>query len=194
MNRRVTGRYERTLVTGEEVARLELAGEMVPSIDWFMYAFAREQIRDPQGLPLSMRLLNETHRRLMRGVRGAGMLPGEVRRSQNWVGGTRPGNAVYVAPPPHMPADMLSGFEQYLHAEDDTPPPLAPSTRSRGPECSSRPRERGATGGIPTRRISSACASAPTWCNVFVVFKRMRNLVMTAKNKTAWTDRRAVNA
>ena len=71
-----------------------------------------------------MRLLNETHQRLMRGVRGAEKLPGEVRRSQNWVGGTRPGNAVYVPPPPHLLAEVLSSFEKCLHAEDNTLPPL----------------------------------------------------------------------
>jgi Fic family protein len=71
-----------------------------------------------------MRLLNETHQRLMRGVRGAEKLPGEVRRSQNWIGGTRPGNAAYVPPPPHLLAEVLSAFEKYLHAEDNTLPPL----------------------------------------------------------------------
>jgi Fic family protein len=66
-------------------------------------AYARAQLADPTGLPLSMRLLSETHARLMRGVRGAEKLPGEVRRSQNWIGGSRPGNAAYVPPPPHAP-------------------------------------------------------------------------------------------
>ena len=86
--------------------------------------YARDQLSDPQGLPLSMRLLNQTHQRLMRGVRGAEKLPGEVRRSQNWIGGTRPGNAVYVPPPPQLLAEMLSSFEKHLHAEDHTLPPL----------------------------------------------------------------------
>jgi Fic family protein len=58
----------------------------------------------------------------MRGVRGADKLPGEVRRSQNWIGGTRPGNAVYVPPPPHALAEVLSAFEKYMHAEDTNPP------------------------------------------------------------------------
>lgn len=206
MAKRVTGRYERTTVGGEEIAafiplalppvdppigvdaglaerlrtaeqalvRLELAGEMVPSLDWFIYAFVRKeavlssqiegtqatlvdlltfeaedgaeqsappnadveevcnyldaltysraQLTDPKGLPLSMRLLNGAHQRLMRGVRGADKLPGEVRRSQNWIGGSRPGNAAYVPPPPHALGEVLGAFEKYIHADDTLPP------------------------------------------------------------------------
>ena len=210
MPKRITGRYERSTVGGEEVAafipfalpparpplaitralegrlrsaeqalvRLELAGEMVPSLDWFIYAFvrkeavvssqiegtqatlvdlltfeaqedaaddvetaappsaeveeicnyldalayARAQLAAPRGLPLSMRLLNETHRRLMRGVRGAEKQPGEVRRTQNWIGGSRPGNALYVPPPPHALGAVLGAFEKYLHKRDALPP------------------------------------------------------------------------
>lgn len=158
----------------QALVRLELAGEMVPSLDWFIYAFvrkeavvssqiegtqatlvdlltfeaqegaeqsaapnadveevcnyldalayARAQLADPKGLPLSMRLLSETHQRLMRGVRGAEKLPGEVRRSQNWIGGSRPGNAAYVPPPPHALGEVLGAFEKYLYADDSLPP------------------------------------------------------------------------
>lgn len=84
--------------------------------------FARAQLADPSGLPLSMRLLNETHARLMRGVRGTDKQPGEVRRTQNWIGGSRPGNAVFVPPPPHALGALLSAFEKYVHADDDLPP------------------------------------------------------------------------
>ena len=151
------------------LSRLELAGEMVPSLAWFIYAFVRKeavlssQIEGTQatlvdllafegsdkgppdaeveeicnhldalafargeiaregGLPVSVRLLNETHRRLMRGVRGAGKRPGELRRSQNWVGGSRPGNAAFVPPPPQMLPDALGALEKYLHADDPLP-------------------------------------------------------------------------
>ena len=77
---------------------------------------------DPAGLPLSVRLLNEAHRRLMNGARGEGRRPGEIRRSQNWIGGTRPGNAAHVPPPPHAVAELLGQLETWLHAASDLPP------------------------------------------------------------------------
>jgi Fic family protein len=83
--------------------------------------YARQQLADPRGLPLSIRLLNETHEHLMRGVRGAEKQPGEVRRSQNWIGGSRPGNAMYVPPPPHALGELLTAFEKYLHGDDALP-------------------------------------------------------------------------
>lgn len=199
---KIPGRYERTVVAGEEVSaflpaplpprdpplpleklaldlrqaeealgRLELAGAMVPSVAWFLYSFvrkeavissqiegtqatlmdllafeaepgrpgaetkdvqeicnyldavayARAQLTSPQGLPLSVRLLNETHRRLMKGVRGAEKLPGEVRQSQNWIGGTRPGNAAFVPPPPHAVPDLLGALEDFIHQKGPLP-------------------------------------------------------------------------
>lgn len=164
------------LAAEQALSRLDLAGDMVPSLDWFIYAFvrkeavlssqiegtqatlvdllayearagadgkghtaptadveevtnylaaleyARAQLADAHGLPLSVRLLNETHRRLMSGARGAEKLPGEVRRSQNWIGGRRPGNAAFVPPPPQLLPELLADFERYLHADDTTPP------------------------------------------------------------------------
>ena len=158
----------------EGLRRLELAAEMVPSLDWFVYGFVRKeavvssQIEGTQaslvdllaheatgesdaktspdvreicnyldairfaraeqaradGLPLSMRLLNEAHAKLMQGVRGANKLPGQVRRSQNWIGGTRPGNAAFVPPPPQRVQEALSALETYMHEQDDQLPPL----------------------------------------------------------------------
>ena len=83
---------------------------------------ARRQLADPRGLPLSSRLLCDTQRILMRGVRGEDKLPGEIRRSQNWIGGSRPGNARFVPPPPEDVRDALQALERWLHDDDDLPP------------------------------------------------------------------------
>jgi len=151
------------------LGRLDLAGEMIPSLDWFIYAFVRKEallsseiegtqatlvdvlaweqaeqpgasnlddieevtnyvaavnhafkeIHSPKGPPISVRLLNDCHRILMQGVRGATKQPGELRRSQNWIGGSRPGNAVFVPPPPEYVVDLLSDLERYIHADAD---------------------------------------------------------------------------
>ena len=84
--------------------------------------FAREELRRRRGLPISMRLLNACHIRLMNGVRGERKQSGEVRRSQNWVGGTRPGNAVFVPPPPNELSGALGRLEKYIHSASDLPP------------------------------------------------------------------------
>jgi Fic family protein len=152
------------------LARLAVAGSMVPSADWFIYGFVRKEavvssqiegtqatlqdvlnyeatdqadrpddvqevcnyvealtycrreIARPKGLPLSTRLLCQAHRRLMSGVRGKDKQPGEVRRSQNWVGGTRPGNAMFVPPPPDMVGELLGDLDRWLHSDDPLPP------------------------------------------------------------------------
>jgi Fic family protein len=83
---------------------------------------ARAALGDPEGLPLSMRLLCDVHRILMRGVRGEEKLPGEIRRSQNWIGGTRPGNARFVPPPQEEVAPALAALEQWMHSDDPLPP------------------------------------------------------------------------
>jgi Fic family protein len=83
---------------------------------------ARAAIADSGGLPLSMRLICDTHRILMRGARGAEKIPGEIRRSQNWIGGSRPGNALFVPPPPEEVASALAALERWIHADDPLPP------------------------------------------------------------------------
>ncbi|MDT0499125.1 Fic family protein [Algiphilus sp. W345] len=71
-----------------------------------------------EGFPLSNRLLREVHGRLLARGRGADKQPGEFRRSQNWIGGTRPGNAQYVPPPPHEIEACMAALERFLHAPD----------------------------------------------------------------------------
>ena len=88
------------------------------------FRWVQGQLRDPQGLPIGVRLLCEAHRLLLDGARGAGKQPGELRRSQNWIGGTRPGNAAFVPPPPQQVADLLTDLERFIHASDADLPPL----------------------------------------------------------------------
>ncbi len=75
-------------------------------------------------LPLSLRLIREMHARLLRSGRGETKGPGEFRRSQNWIGGTRPGNALYVPPPVDELGACLDQFERFIHEEDARLPPL----------------------------------------------------------------------
>lgn len=79
------------------------------------FRWVQEQLRDPKGLPISVRLLCDAHRLLLDGARGAGKQPGELRRSQNWIGGTRPGNAVFVPPPPERVSELLADMERFIH-------------------------------------------------------------------------------
>ena len=170
----LTGELAAQLRAAESsLAGLNAAGRMVPSVDWFVYAFVRKeavissqiegtqaslddllaaeadarvaappdhveeicnylealkyaegQLNKKNGLPLSVRLFNGAHKRLMAGTRGRDKQPGKIRRSQNWIGGTRPGNARFVPPPPHHVADLLADLERWLNS-DDTIPPLA---------------------------------------------------------------------
>ena len=88
------------------------------------FRWTQEQLRNPKGLPISVRLLCEAHRRLLDGARGAGKQPGELRRSQNWIGGTRPGNAVFVPPPPEHVPTLLADMERFIHDEATDLPPM----------------------------------------------------------------------
>lgn len=76
------------------------------------------------GFPLSLRLIREIHGILLRGGRGANRTPGEFRRSQNWVGGTRPDNAAFVPPPPERLMECLDSLERFLHDEKQKLPIL----------------------------------------------------------------------
>lgn len=152
------------------LARLEVAGSMVASTDWFLYGFvrkeavltsqiegtqatlrdvvtfeatdeserpedveevrnyvnaltyARRELANPRGLPLSTRLLCEAHKRLMKGVRGSDKNPGTVRKSQNWVGGSRPSNARFVPPPPADVPAAMTALERWIHTDDALAP------------------------------------------------------------------------
>ncbi len=71
-----------------------------------------------EGFPLSLRLIREIHGELLAKGRGSLKSPGEVRKSQNWIGGTRPGNAAFVPPPPEEALRCLNELELFLHDEE----------------------------------------------------------------------------
>ncbi|MDX2200054.1 MAG: Fic family protein [Phycisphaerae bacterium] len=100
--------------------RLDDVREVCNYVDALTYA--RRELASPKGLPLSVRLMCEAHRRLMQGARGAGKQPGQLRRSQNWIGGTRPGNARFVPPPPDEVPAAMAALEKWLHHADPLPP------------------------------------------------------------------------
>jgi Fic family protein len=68
-----------------------------------------------EGFPLSLRLIREIHEVLLSKGRGSDKQPGEFRHSQNWIGGARPGSAVFVPPPPELVLDCMSALERFLH-------------------------------------------------------------------------------
>ena len=110
--------YENADVPGTPVGDVREVSRYVEAL-----FFALDQIRTG-SLPLSLRLLREIHSLLLSGGRGSTRALGEFRRSQNWVGGTRPGNAVYVPPPPHEVLPALNNLERYVHDEFGPAPAL----------------------------------------------------------------------
>jgi Fic family protein len=166
-------RAELLAQAGQALAKLGVATELVPSLEWFLYgfvrkeavlsaqiegtqaslidlleyeaelpergnsaesdveevsnylaalAYARKQMTASNGLPLSLRLLNETHRRLLKGSRGASKQAGSIRRAQNWIGGSRASEASFVPPPPNEVPRLLSELEKFIHAEGGLAP------------------------------------------------------------------------
>lgn len=125
----LSSQIEGTQATLEAVAHFEATDEAenpddVREVCNYVDAltYARTEIAKAKGLPLSTRLLCAAHKRLMKGARGEGKLPGEIRRSQNWIGGTRPGNARFVPPPADAVAGCLAELERWIHAPDSLPP------------------------------------------------------------------------
>jgi len=78
--------------------------------------------RMEEGFPISVRLFREMHAILLSGGRGNTKQPGELRQSQNWIGGTRPGNALFVPPPAEEIADALSALEKFIHNQGQETP------------------------------------------------------------------------
>jgi len=96
----------------------------VVEVSNYVAAMAHGLNRIRGDFPLSLRLLREIHGVLLREGRGSDRTPGEFRRSQNWIGGTRPGNARFVPPPPDRLMECLDPLEGFLHDQPERTPLL----------------------------------------------------------------------
>jgi Fic family protein len=94
----------------------------VQEVSNYVAALEHGLARLRSGFPLSTRLIREIHEVLLARGRGSDKEPGEFRRSQNWIGGTRPGNAVFVPPPHSLVPDCMSELERFLHDPDTALP------------------------------------------------------------------------
>ena len=95
----------------------------VQEVSNYIAALQHGMDRLREGFPLCNRLLREMHSLMAHG-RGSDKLPGEFRRSQNWIGGTRPGNAHFVPPPPNEVEACMGALEAFLHDDKDSLPIL----------------------------------------------------------------------
>ncbi|MDQ0327672.1 Fic family protein [Rhodopseudomonas julia] len=109
-------RFETEARAGEPIDEIR---EVSNYVDAMMYGL--ERLAD---LPLSLRLIREMHGRLLKSGRGGTKDPGEFRRSQNWIGGSRPGNALYVPPPVTELDACLEALEHFIHEDESRLPAL----------------------------------------------------------------------
>jgi len=94
--------------------------EDVIEVSNYVAALNHGMKRLSEGFPLCNRLIREMHAVLLSKGRGSDKTPGEFRRSQNWIGGTRPGNALFVPPPSDRVEECMAGLERFLHDEGNT--------------------------------------------------------------------------
>ena len=109
-------RFETEAQSGQPIDDIR---EVSNYVDAMMYGLERLE-----EFPLSLRLIRELHARLLQSGRGEKKDPGEFRRSQNWIGGTRPGNALFVPPPVSELDACLDAFERFIHETESRLPPL----------------------------------------------------------------------
>ena len=126
----LSSRIEGTQSSLSELLLFEL-GEAhgVPTVDVhevsnYIRALTHGMRRLSEDFPMCLRLIREMHRKLMSSGRGSTKQPGEFRTSQNWIGGSGPGTAVYVPPPLEALPDLLRDLERYVHLKDDHLPEL----------------------------------------------------------------------
>jgi Fic family protein len=96
----------------------------VQEVSSYVAAMDHGLARIRAGFPISLRLIRELHDILLSKGRGSSKQPGEFRRTQNWIGGTRPSNALFVPPPPERVMELMSDLESFIHDEDVEIPSL----------------------------------------------------------------------
>jgi Fic family protein len=96
----------------------------VQEVSCYVAALNHGLARIRGGFPLSVRLLSEIHGVLLASGRGSEKMPGDLRTSQNWIGGTRPGNALFVPPPPYEVMPCLGALEKFMHNDPVRTPTL----------------------------------------------------------------------
>lgn len=109
--------YENNEAPGAPIDDVEEVSTYVAALN-----LGLERMQD--GFPLSTRLMREMHGILLATGRGSTKQPGEFRSSQNWIGGTRPGNALFVPPPPPELPDLMSDLERFLHETESGLPAI----------------------------------------------------------------------
>jgi Fic family protein len=112
------------LLQYENAAAPGVPGEDVREVSRYVAALQHGFDRMRGGMPISLRLIREVHGVLLRDGRGGNQAPGAFRRSQNWIGGSHPGKARFVPPPPREMLAALGNLEKFLHDERERTPPL----------------------------------------------------------------------
>lgn len=112
------------LLISEQGATPGVPGEDIAVTSNYVAAMNHGLKRLEEGFPLSLRLIKEIHGILLQGGRGSEQSPGEFRRTQNWIGGTRPGNARFVPPPAHEVMAAMGALERFLHNDPAPTRPL----------------------------------------------------------------------
>ncbi len=123
----LSSQIEGTQSTLSDLLRFELEDapgvpyEDVIEVSNYVAALDHGLFRLNEGFPLCNRLIREIHEVLLSRGRGSGKAPGEFRRSQNWIGGTLPGTAHFVPPPPSAVPECMASLERFLHRDDGMP-------------------------------------------------------------------------
>ena len=122
----LSSQIEGTQCSLDEVLQVDdKTSELKPVQEVINYINAMNQgLEELKNIPMSLRLVNTIHKKLLEGVRGKDKNPGEYKRKQNWIGpaGCTLNEAAYIPPPPHMMLELMGDWESYYHAQKEVPP------------------------------------------------------------------------